>query len=63
MTLTRITLHCNRSPNAVTLYSIDVSALLGFLQHSPYHLCYDGAAQVHTGRAPGREETGWTLWR
>src|SRR6266536_1103967 len=52
---------CNNSPNSVALSSIDVPPLLGFLQHSPHRLCYDGAAHVHTGRAPGREETRWTL--
>src|SRR6266404_8820985 len=32
---------CSRSV-VVGLYNIEVSLLLGFLQHAPRHLCYDG---------------------
>ena len=35
---------------------------LGFLHHSPRRLCYDGVVHGQGGRAPGREETRWTLW-
>src|SRR5215468_3741162 len=36
---------------------------LGFRQHSPRRLCYDGVASTHGGQAPGREEARWTLSR
>src|SRR5262245_29598616 len=33
------------------------------LQHRPCHLCYDGVVHEEGGRAPGREDRGWTLSR
>jgi hypothetical protein len=54
---------CYLSPKTGTPYSIDVSALLGYLHYSPCRLCYDGVASTHGGQAPEREKTRWTLWR
>ncbi len=39
------------------------STTLRFVQHAPCHLCYDERVHEHRDRAPGREETGWTLSR
>ena len=47
--LERRTIHHTRSP------------LLHFLRHAVGHLCYDARVHEHIGRAPCREETGWTL--
>jgi hypothetical protein len=33
------------------------------LQYRLCHLCYDGVAHEYGGRAPGREDRGWTLSR
>jgi hypothetical protein len=33
------------------------------LTHAPGHLCYDALVHEYGGRAPGREETRWTLSR
>ena len=54
---------CYLTPNTVTPDITHGSPLLHFLPHAPCHLCYDGVAHEHGGRAPGREETGWTLSR
>jgi hypothetical protein len=53
----------DRSPNPVTSDITHNSLYLHFLPHAVCHLCYDGVAHKHGGRAPGREETGWTLSR
>src|SRR5712691_6039409 len=57
------TRHRYTSPNTVTPDIAYVSPYLCFLQHSLFRLCYDGVAYAHTDRAPGREETRWTLSR
>ena len=36
---------------------------LHFLPHSSCRLCYDERTHGERDRAPGREDTRWTLWR
>ena len=54
---------CYKTPKIVTLDITRDSPPLHFLPYTVSHLCYDGIARQHGGRAPGREETGWTLSR
>ena len=53
----------NRTPNCVSPDSTRTFHLYTFFPHPVCHLCYDGVVHEHGGQAPGREETGWTLWQ
>jgi hypothetical protein len=65
-TLCRHHRHAHRLSNpkghpAGSCTSVYINTL--FLQHRPCHLCYDGIAHAHGGRARDREDTRWTLSR